>query len=210
MPAIEIDEATIVVGLPKHGKSTTLRRESLEFLNTYPTGLVLAHDLNEELAPDITSVYKDTKQWREAFAAGKATRGASFLCSSNEVGELVLELGNRLNSAKDVRVPMKYALDENSESDTSGPTYQGQQDRVIWSRRRHLGVAPFINTQIVTDVNSKFWRAATKVYIFAQAEEQARALEKMLSLPKHALDSLVNAQKFRYLLWRQGEGLVAA
>lgn len=211
----EIDEATIVVGLPKHGKSTVLRKESLEFLQTYPTGLVLAHDVNEELVPDITRAYEDTNQWREAYARAHRDRkpfpgGASFRCSSVEVGALVLELGRKHNRAKDVRVPIKYALDENSLSDTSGPTYQGDQDRVIWTNRRHLGCAPFLNTQVVSDVNIKFWRQATKVVIFSLGEEQARDLESKLSLPRRRLDELVNAPKFRFLVWRQGEGIVNA
>lgn len=211
---IEIDEATIVIGLPKHGKSTVLRQESLEWLTKYPTGLVLAHDVNEELVPDICVPYENTAEWRAAYErAHREGRpfpgGASFRCSSEEVGALVLELGRKHNRAKDVKVPIKYALDEHSLSDTSGPTYQGQQDRTIWSIRRHLGVAPLINSQVVSDVNIKFWRQATKVYIFSQTEEQARDLEQKLSLPRHSLDPIVTAPKFRYLLWRQGEGIVA-
>jgi len=207
----EIDEAIIVVGLPKHGKSTTLRRTALEFLQKYPTGIVLAHDPNEELCPDITHAYKNVAAWREAQAKGGAPRGASFTdCTATELGALVIELGERHNRAKDVRVPMLYALDENSENDTSGPTFQGQQDRRIWSRRRHFGVVPFLNTQMATDVNIKFWRAATTVVMFAQSEQQARHLEQILSLPEGALEELVNAEKFRYLVWRAGEGLVSS
>jgi hypothetical protein len=211
----EIDEATIAVGLPKSGKSTVMRKECIEFLRTYPTGLVLAHDCNSELEPDVTKSYDDTKQWREAYARAAAEkkpfpRGASFRCSSEEVGDLVMELGRKFNSAKNVKLPIKFPLDEFSLSDTSLPTYQGKQDRQLWSLRRHLGVAPFINAQLVTDVVVKFWRQATKVYIFCQTEEQARELEKTLSLQKHALDAVINAPKYRYLLWRQGEGLVSA
>jgi hypothetical protein len=207
----EIDEAIIVVGLPKHGKSTTLRKTTLEFLTKYPTGLVLAHDMNEELVPDLTVAYKNPAEWRAAQAKGNTPRGASFTdCTTAELAALVIELGERHNSAKNVRVPLFYPVDENSENDISGPTHQGQLDRRIWSRRRHLGVIPFLNTQIVTDVNIKFWRAATLIYIFAQSAQQARHLEETLSLPKGALDELVMAPKFHYLVWRQGEGLVAA
>lgn len=211
----EIDEATIVAGLPKHGKTTIARKDAIEFLAANPRGLVLAHDLNEQLVPDICVAYDDTKQWRAAYKSARDKgepfpRGASFRCEAEEVGELVMELGRRHNRAKDVKVPIKYLKDEESNSDTSGPTYQGKQDRQIWSNRRHLGVAPFVNVQVVTDLNIKFWRAATKVYIFCQTAENARELEKTLSLSRGALDAVVNAPKFRFVAWRQGEGLVAA
>jgi hypothetical protein len=88
------------------------------------------------------------------------------------------------------------------------PTYQGKQDKKIWSRRRHLGVIPYLNTQLVTDVNVKFWRAVTDIVMFAQTPDQARKLEDTLGLPRHALDALINAPKFRYLLWRRGVGIV--
>lgn len=213
--ATEIDEATLVVGLPKHGKSTVLRKRALEWLRTYPTGLVLAHDVNQELTPDLTRYYDTIDDWRAAYE--RALRdgkpfpgGASFGCSSEDVGKLVLELGSKHNRAKNVRVPMLYALDENSESDVSGPTWQGIQDRRIWSRRRHLGVAPLLNAQVVRDINIKFWRQASQAYLFAQSREQARDLEQKLSLPHRALDVLVGAPKYRYLLWRAGEGIVRA
>lgn len=211
----QIDEATIVVGLPKHGKSTVLLRETKEWLEMYPTGIVLAHDVNEELVQAGFSVaYDNIAQWRVAYKAAQAKRepfprASSFVdCSNEEVGALVIELGKRHNHALDVRVPIKYALDEASESETSEPTYQGKQDRRIWSRRRHLGVAPYLNAQVVSDVNIKFWKAVTKVYIFAQSTKGARDLEEKLSLPAGALAGLVNAQKYRYLLWLQGEGLI--
>jgi hypothetical protein len=210
---IEVDQATIVAGLPKHGKTTIARADAVTFLRTYPTGLVLAHDLNEELVEGICVPYENTAKWRDAYRAAAAkgepfARGASFRCEASEIGELVLELGRKHNRAKDVKVPLKYIKDEESNSDTSVPTYQGGQDRTIWSNRRHLGCAPLVNVQVVTDLNVKFWRAATHVYLFCQTEENARHLEKTLSLPKHALDPVVNAPKYRYLLWRQGEGLV--
>lgn len=212
--ATEIDEATLVVGLPKHGKSTVLRKRALEWLQTYPTGLVLAHDLNQELVPDLTRFYESVDEWRDAYERALSTgrpfaRGASFGCSSEDVGKLVIELGTKHNSAKNVRVPMLYALDENSESDTSGPTWQGIQDRRIWSRRRHFGVAPLLNAQVVRDINIKFWRQATVAYLFAQSQEQARDLEEKLSLSRGSLRVLVGAPKYRYLVWRAGEGLVS-
>ena len=207
----EIDEATIVIGLPKHGKTTIARAELATFLATYPTGLVLAHDLNDQFG-DYCRTYETTEQWRKAYRDTHAKRepfprGAAFTCAASEVGELVLELGRKHNRAKNVRVPMKYLKDEESNSDTSEPTYQGPQDRTIWSNRRHLGVAPFSNAQVATDINDKFYRAATKVYVFNQSEESARYLEKKLSLAKGALQAIVNAPKRRYVLWHQGEGL---
>jgi len=214
----ELDEATVVLGLPKHGKTTFARRDAIEFLRAHPTGLVLAHDINQQFG-DFCRMYENTEQWRRAYRDATTKRepfprGASFQCEASEIGELVLELGRRHNRALSVRVPMKYIKDEESLSDTSEPTYQGPQDRVIWSNRRHLGVAPLLNGQLATDINEKFYKAATKVVIFAQGEEAARYLERKLSVSKGALDPIVSspparvAPRFKFLLWRQGEGIV--
>jgi hypothetical protein len=221
---IDLNESTIVVGLPEHGKTTIARKEAKEHLLTYPTGLVLAHDPNGDIAPDLLATYDNTEQWRKAFhdwerkgGSEPFPRGASFSsCEASEVGKLAIEIGERHNRAKNVKRPIKYEQDEGASSDTSEPSYQGPQDRTIWTRRRHLGIAPLINVQVPTDLHAKFWRNATKIYIFAQAEDASRYVEEKLSLPKGTLDALTyrgvvqGDLKYKHVLWRQGRGLVTS
>lgn len=206
----ELDQATIVVGLPKHGKTTIARTEALEHLQEFPNGLVLAHDVNEQLCPDLTRAYETIDAWRAAMAAGKGTRGASFACSSEEVARLAVELGRRHNRVKSVQLPIKLIFDEASLMATSGSTYMDKLDFQVFANRRHWGLAPLFNVQRQSSLMAAFYELATDVFIFAQAEESARELERKLSLPKGALQPTVNAPKYRYAHWRQGEGLVAS
>lgn len=205
----ELDQATIVVGLPKHGKTTIARSEALAHLQAYPTGLVLAHDANEQLAPDITRMHETIADWRAAAATAKHTRGASFACSSDEVARLAVELGKRHNRAKHVKVPIKLIFDETSLMATSGSTYMDKLDFQVFANRRHWGLAPLINVQRQSSLMAAFYELATDVYVFALNEESARELERKLSLSKGALQPIVNAPKYRYLHWKQGEGLVS-
>lgn len=209
----ELDQATIVVGLPKHGKTTIARKEAHAHLQTFPSGLVLAHDKHEQLVPDLTRSYASADEWRKAYAAAAAAkqpfaRGASFRGDSTEVARLAIELGERHNSAKNVRVPIKLIFDESSLMETSGATWMDKLDFQVFANRRHWGLAPFLNVQRQASLTAAFFEQATDVYVFAQTEENARELERKLSLPKGALQAIVNAPKFRYLHWRQGEGLV--
>ena len=204
----EIDQATIVVGLPKHGKTTIARSVALAHLQTYPTGKVFAHDKHEQLAPDITTVYATIDEWRAANRAPTAPRGASFRCSSVEVAKLAVELGERHNRVKDVKIPIALIFDEASLMETSGPTFMDKLDFQIFANRRHWGLAPLFNVQRQSSLMAAFYEQATDVYVFAQTEENARELEKKLSLPRGALGSTINAPKFHYLHWRQGEGIV--
>jgi hypothetical protein len=208
----EIDQATIIVGLPKHGKTTIARRVALEHLTKYPTGRVLAHDLHQQFVPDLAAAYETIEQWRAAQmdATKPAPRGASFQCSSAEVARLAVELGKRHNKAKDVKLPIALIFDEASLMDTSGPTFMDRLDFQLFANRRHWGLAPVFNVQRQSSLMSAFYEQATDVYIFSQTDENARELERKLSLPKGALAPTVNAPKYRHLHWRQGEGIVAS
>lgn len=212
----EIDQATIVVGLPKHGKSTIARKEAIAHLTTYPTGLVLAHDMHEQLVPDICVAYASIDEWRKAQTAPTAPRGASFRCTATEVVNLAIELGERHNRAKDVRRPMKVIVEEGSLApDLVAPTHMSELATKLFANRRHWGIAPYINMQSQRSITSAFFEQATDVYIFAQTERNARALEDKLSLPVGALDPTITeppgrvCPKHRCLHWRQGEGLVS-
>lgn len=212
----ELDQATICVGLPKFGKSTIVRKEALEFLNTYPTGFVFAHDKHRVLAqplaggkPDIARVYETPADWRKAVAAGQHTRASSFVrCTSEEVARLAIEVGERHNRDIDVKIPIKLIYEERAHMSTSGSTHMSELDFMLFSDRRHLGLAPHINVQRQSSLMAAFYEMATDVFVFAQTEKNARALEEKLSLPEGALQPVVNAPKFHYLHWRQGEGIV--
>lgn len=207
----ELDQATIVVGLPKHGKTTIARKLSKSFLEEHPTGIVLAHDPHEQLVPDLTRPYATIDEWRKTIATSPtAPRGASFRCASSEVVKLAIELGERHNRAKDVKLPIKVVLEEASLMDTSGSTHMDKQDFRLFANRRHWGLAPYFNVQRQSSLMVAFYEQATDVFLFAQTEDNARDLERKLSLPRGALDSIVNAPKYRYLHWRQGEGIVTS
>lgn len=212
--SLEIDQATIVVGLPKHGKTTIARQESLAWLQQYATGIVLAHDMHAQLVPDICVAYASVDEWRKAHAAERAPGGASFRCSSTDVIKLAIELGEKHNTAKNVRLPMKVVIEEASLADDIGATHMDKLIFKLFANRRHYGIAPYLNVQTQRALMSGFYEQATDVYIFAQTERNARELELRLSLPPGALDATITeppgrvCPKWRCLHWRQGEGLV--
>jgi len=212
----ELDQAVLLCGLPKHGKTTEARRLAKAHLERYPTGYVLVHDRHAQFSPDITRAFKDTAEWRAELAAAAAEkkpfpRGASFRCSATEISKLAIELGEKHNNAKHVRVPMMVIYDESSLMDSSGPTHMDALDVDLFSNRRHYGIAPVYNVQRPGALMEAFFTQSTEVYIFSQPSEKwTHTLEERLGLRGGELDFLVGGPKFRYVLWRQGEGLVTS
>ena len=76
--------------------------------------------------------------------------------------------------------------------------------------------SPFLlGKELWQETRIPLFEQATDVYIFAQTERNARALEDKLSLPVGALDPTITeppgrvCPKHHCLHWRQGEGLVS-
>lgn len=207
---IELDRSTMIVGLPKHGKTTIARRIALEHLREFPSGLAFVHDQQEQFVPDLTRMYEDAAEWRKAQAKKEPLpRGASFRCGSSEVRDLAVEIGRRHNRDKNVKVPILLVYDESSLMDTSGSTHMDKKDFQVFALRRHWGIHAVLNTQKVSNLMDGFYEQAVDVFVFNQNAENAALLEKRLSLAKGALASTVNAPKFRFVHCRQGEGVVS-
>jgi hypothetical protein len=211
----------IVVGLPGHGKTTIVRGETLGHLNNHASGIALVHDVNRQFR-DMCACFDDAAAWRAAAAAaglrlvgGRLVsdkpfhRGASVGGSAADLIQLALELGRAHNTAGNPQLPIELAFDETSLMDTSGSTHVHVLDNIVMSNRRHLGIKPIYNVQRPTQLTEGFYSQATAVYILAQnSARRTRVLEEYLGLPDGALLPLVGAGKYRYLLWRSGEGLV--
>lgn len=213
---IEVDAATVLCGLPKHGKTTRARELGLDFLQRLPSGRLFVHDKHEQFSPDICALYQNPDEWRAKAAAAAAEgkpfpRGASFWrCKASDVTRLVVELGEKHNRAKNVRVPMMLVYDESSLMDTSGPTHMDALDIELFSNRRHYGVHPVYNVQRPGALVESFFTQSTEVGIFSQpSEDWIKTLETRLGL-KGRLGALLGGPKFKYARWRQGEGLVSS
>jgi len=209
----DFNKAVVIVGPPQYGKTTIARAEAVAHLRAHPTGLVLAHDPNRQFR-DFCAVFEDAAEWRRK--AGEAAskrrpfpRGASIGGSAAELTRVAVEIGRARNQAGAVRVPIFLVYDESSLMETSGSSFMGKEETQLLSNRRHWGIAPLYNVQRPTALTEAFYSMATDVYVLAQpSETRTEKLEEYLGLARGSMRSLVGAQKFRYLHWRAGEGLV--
>ena len=209
---MELDKAVIVIGPPKHGKTTIARGLVLEHLTAYATGFALVHDPNRQLRS--CRRYESVAQFRAACAAAvrdkkPIPRGASFGGKASELSAFARELGQLHNSDTNVQVPILLVYDESSLMDTSGSTHISDVDLEINANRRHWGIAPVYNLQRPTALTEAFYTMATDVYVFSQpGARKTRTLEEYLGLGDGRLDGLVGRPKFVHVHWKQGEGLV--
>src|SRR5258707_8644161 len=129
-----LDQMAIVIGPPKHGKTTYVRGMVIDHLSTYPTGIALVQDTNGDQFPDICKTYDSTDQYRQAVVAAaganqKLPRGSAFRgFSSNAIRELAIEIGEKYNSADAVFVPIMLVYDETSMMESSGSTHIDRSD----------------------------------------------------------------------------------
>lgn len=210
---MELDYEAILIGPPKHGKTTIVRELVLEHLRTYATGLALVHDTNRQYL-DICACYESVGEFRAAAAAAGASgtplaRGASIGGDSTPIAELAWELGGIHNRDDRVAIPIMLAYDETSMMDSSGSTFITKIDLQINANRRHRGIAPVYNVQRLTALTEAFYDMTTDVYVFAQHKRRrVRQIEDQLGLEDGTLNVLLGAQKFVHVHWKQGEGLV--
>ena len=207
---VQLNSAVICCGPAEYGKTSIARKGALDHLTTYPTGIVLAHDRHRQLVKSgMTKLYDTVQQWRDERAKNPtAPRGASFRCAWSEVAKLAIELGEKHNTDDNVKLPIKLIGDETSLMNTSGPTHMDSLDFQIFADRRHWGIAIQLNVQRQSSLMVAFYDQATDVIIFSQGEEDARDLEKKLSLRKGELAPVVMAPPFHYLHWKRGQGIV--
>ena len=211
----ELDQSAIIIGPPKHGKSSIAFELARAHLAQWPTGIALVHDSNGMFSRNaLCARYETTAAYRAAATTARKEkralpRGASFLCGSDEIAKLAYELGRLHNNDTNVRVPIMLVYDEAALMDGSGSTHISTLDKQINSNRRHLGVAPVYNIQWPTMLTRAFYVTATDAYVFSmRSEEDTSTLEKYLGLPNDRLRPLVGRNKFSHVHWKQGEGLV--
>lgn len=211
----EVDFAGLIVGPPKSGKTTVMRRWVFEFLKEHPTGIAIVHDTQMQFK-DLCESYATADDYRaKARAAAKSNtplaRGIAITThESQTVLELALGMGEHHNVGRDhKRMPIFLALDETSVLESTGSTYIAKLDWRIATTRRHLGIATAHNLQRSSSLPRGYYEVVTDVIIFRQtSDDGARDLEVKLGLPKMQLQSLVGAPPFRSAHWKQGEGLV--
>lgn len=213
MTGVQFNHAVVIVGLPRHGKTSIARDEVAAHLKNYPTGRALVHDPQRQFR-DLCATFEDVAHWRRELQAAIAAKkpfphGASLGGDASAVRDAAIELGKLHNNADNIRVPIMLVYDESSLMDTSGPTHIDKGDTALLSNRAHWGIAPIYNVQRPTALSEAFYTMATDVYIFAQpSERRTRVLEEYLGLPDDALRELVQAPQFRYRHYRMGEGLI--
>ena len=211
----ELDQSVIIIGPPKHGKSSIAFQLVREHLATHATGIALVHDTNGMFSRNgLCARYETTAAYRAAAAAARKEkralpRGASFSCGSDEIAKLAHELGRLHNRDIDVRVPIMLVYDEAALMDGSGSTHISPLDKVINSNRRHLGVAPVYNIQWPTMLTRAFYVTATDAYVFSmRSPKDTDTLEEYLGLADRRLLPLVGRGQYEHVHWKQGKGLV--
>lgn len=205
----------IIVGPRGFGK-TTLQISLIERHLRETNGIVVAHDPVMQFAKYGCAYYPDVAAWRAANAAAARERKPMPRGSciggldSEAVTQLALELGEKMNTADRVAVPILVPYDEASLRDGSGSTHIGDLDRQMLSLARHRGVGPVFNLQEAKQLVAQFFRQATDVYLFRQTEDRARELDNLLVLEKHTLvrAGVTRLEKHNYLHVRTGEGIV--
>lgn len=212
------DYATIIVGLPRHGKTTIAAHEAFDHLTRYPTGLVLAHDPNGQFRSFCT-VYDTIDEYKRARDAATAKRqpfprGASIRNDAKAIRDEAIAIGRARNTDVNTRVPIKLTYDEGSLAKSSGGSWMSEIDEAMLSNRAHWGIHVTYNIQKPTALTEAFYTMSRDVFIFAMPSRRRTAvLEDYLGLKDGALDELLGdgtkpCPKFRYKHWRSGEGLL--
>jgi hypothetical protein len=217
---VEVDVSwnfsAIVVGLPGYGK-TTLQAQLIQRHFETTDGIVLAHDPVRQFAKLGCHVYPDAAAYRRAAAeaATKKTpmpRGASIGgTDSDSIVMLAMEMGEKLNTADRVRVPILVPFDEGSIREGSGSTYVSKLDNQLLATRRHLGVGLILNVQECAQLMNRWYLMSTDVYLFRQTSDRANLLDGYLALEKGTLAraGVTRLEQHRYLHVRCGVGVVS-
>jgi len=207
--------AYIMVGPPGCGKTSIAAKLVATWL-AKPRGIVLIHDPCRDKAFREMRVhqYADAATWRAAAAASAKAkqpmpRAASLGGSAEDVTKLAYEIGDRNNSADNVRVPILLVFDEGSLRASSGRTWFGAEDNTLLATRRHKGIAPVFNFQQPDQVTRAFFEFCTDVAVFRQTRDRAARLERSLLLEAGELAGAAELERYRYIHVRIGEGIVA-
>jgi ABC-type oligopeptide transport system ATPase subunit len=214
-PARDWNFSAIVVGLPGSGK-TTLQRSLIRRHLTTTNGIVLAHDPMAQFKRDGCVFYRDVADYRAKAAAAAAAnttlpRGACIGgFNSDDVMRLAVDLGEKLNTAERVNVPILVPCDEGSLREGSGSTHVSELDNRILSTRRHLGLGLILNVQEAAQLMNRWYRMSTDVFLFKQTSDRARKLDEWLQLERGSLESwgVTELADHHYLHVRPGKGLV--
>jgi len=181
----ELNEQVLLVGAPGTGKTRLwMYLTTAKWLPNEEW--VFVHDPNGQVRKLGASarLYRDTHAWRAAAAAAAAAkqplpRVAGLQCETDELTNLIIELGGRHNRDEDVRFPMRVIYDEGSMMESTGASYAAKLDVRLCSRRRHLGAAPVYLVQEPLMVPKPLWVYATDVYLFEGLE--GRELEHVIA-----------------------------
>lgn len=208
--------SAMIVGLPGQGKTTLVTQLIGRHLET-TRGIVLAHDPVQQFTRIGCRWYKDAHAWRLEAAAAAAKqqpmpRGAAIGGNAEDVVRLALELGEKLNTADAVAVPILVPFDEASLRDGSGSTYASKEDTELLSLRRHRGVAPIFNLQEIKQLTARFYRMSTDVYLFRQTSDRALELDSLLFLERGTLEAagVTQLEQHHYVHVQVGVGVVDA
>ncbi len=178
-----------IIGPRGTGKTTIARGLVVEHVRG--GGWAFVHDPMRQFM-DLARSYESPAAWKaEAARAAKAKqpmhRAARFTCESGDVVKLCVELGDRHNRAKSIRLPMMLVIDETAMHSTSGPSWMSKEDNALLSTARHKGIVLVFVQQRVSQFPIQFYEMASDVYLFRSPARKLEELEEALAIAPGSL-----------------------